>query len=144
MRLSDLFPKDLLTRYVCTLYICLVAVRSIWNAWTISCWGPRSGPCVPSCMGWGFANTQAVMGKGWHATFYYYRKARERSFNPEVDPRVLIDHVEDTQRSGRLRTKNQGLRSNTRHYRSLSAEVNEGESHMTVFTFGRTSAGLAE
>jgi hypothetical protein len=46
-------------------------------------------------------NIEATTGMPRQAIQYWIKKARERGYNPEIDPRILPVYVEDGKRTGR-------------------------------------------
>ncbi|OJZ80203.1 hypothetical protein ASPFODRAFT_105932, partial [Aspergillus luchuensis CBS 106.47] len=47
------------------------------------------------------SQVEAITGMSRQAIQWWSKKAKERGFNPDKDPRILTEYVEDTQRSGR-------------------------------------------
>lgn len=47
------------------------------------------------------SQVEAITGMSRQAIQWWSKKAKERGFNPDKDPRILTEYAEDTQRSGR-------------------------------------------
>ncbi|KAL2013090.1 hypothetical protein VTN00DRAFT_615 [Thermoascus crustaceus] len=72
---------------------------------------------------------------------YLLKKARERGFDPAVDPRIMMEHVEDGKRTGRPRRR--VLVSGQEETGSSAAErEEEGRSGSSVVEGGEVETGV--